>query len=269
MYAGTTFRVKSGRVMGVHQRVDRLARKKIKHLDIDNTRFPTIERIIHFEGKNGPDGIKSKSPSVDEPWHFVNPLDKNDRQLYKDIENHIENLTQALRSDECERAAFEAAWLSHAIVDGLTPPHQYPLSDKIEELWGKPKESRTTVLDKSFIKGVNSRDTLSRNWKYWGAGGVWTAHYLFEWGFAAAVSSSRFNEIGIDEALKKKVDEIGYLATYESIVNQVFALEMYEEYYKKGWTRHLAKLSREQLMPLLINAVGLAWYEADQRASTS
>lgn len=266
MYAGTTFRVKSGRVMGVHQRVDRLACKKIKHLDIDVSRFPNIERIIHFEGKNGPDGIKSKSPSVDEPWHFVNPDDENDVQLYDDINNHLQNLTKALRDDECERAAFEAAWLSHAIVDGLTPPHQYPLSDKIEELWGKPKESRTTVLDKSFIKGVNSRDTLSRNWKYWGVGGVWTAHYLFEWGFAAAVSSSRFHDVEISAGLKKQVDEVGFMRTFKTIVDEVYALNMYEEYYKKGWNRHLAKLSREKLMPLLINAVALAWYEADRKS---
>lgn len=267
MYAGTTFRVKSGRVMGVHQRIDRLARKKLKHMGIDGSRFPKIIDILHFEGKNGPDGIKSKSPSIDEPWHFVNPLDPKDTQLYVDIENHMQNLTKALRDDEKERAAFEAAWLSHAIVDGLTPAHQYPLSDKIEELWGKPKESRTTILDKSFIKGVNSRDTLSRNWKYWGVGGVWTAHYLFEWGFAAAVSSSRFTEVEISEKQKELVDTTGFLPVYKSIVQEVFELNMYEEYYKQGWNRHLATLSREKLMPLLITAVALAWYAADRKAT--
>jgi len=266
VYAGTTFRVKSGRVMGVHQRVDRLARKKVKHLDFDTVHFPKIANILHFEGKNGPDGIKSKSPSVDEPWHFVDPEGSITQQLYVDIKNHIHNLTTALACNEGERAAFEAAWLSHAIVDGLTPPHQYPLSEKIEELWGKPKEDRTTVLDKSFIKGANSRDTLSRNWKYWGAGGVWTAHYLFEWGFAAAVSSSRFNDVMIDESLRNQVDLTGFIATYKIIVEEVYSLNMYEEYYKQGWSRHLANLSREKLMPLLINAVALAWYAADQGA---
>ena len=100
---------------------------------------PTTREILHFEGNNGPDGIKRKSPSVDEPWHYIDPANPNDRALAGMINDHYVNLVQALRDANRVRAAFEAAWMAHAITDGLTPAHHYPLSDKIEELWGKPK----------------------------------------------------------------------------------------------------------------------------------
>ncbi len=72
MYAGTTLRTKSGRLGGTHQQIDRLARKRLAEI-APNYWFPDIKQILHFEGKNGPDGIKRKSPGVDEPWHFIDP----------------------------------------------------------------------------------------------------------------------------------------------------------------------------------------------------
>lgn len=128
------------------------------------------------------DPDRAKSPSVDEPWHYIDPTNHDDVQLYSLINDHIDNLTSALVDNNKSRAAFEAAWLSHAIVDGLTPAHHYPLSDKIEELWGKPKEERTTIKEKNVIPGDNRRDQLSKNWQYWGAKGVFTTHVMFEFG---------------------------------------------------------------------------------------
>ena len=104
------------------------------------------------------------------------------------IAGHIFNLRQALRANNTQRAAFEAAWLAHAVVDGLTPAHHYPLDDKIEELWGKPHDERLTIKDKNFIKGTSRRDTFAKNWEYWGAGGVFTAHFMFEWGVASVIA---------------------------------------------------------------------------------
>jgi hypothetical protein len=106
---------------------------------------------LHFEGKNGPDGIKRKSPAKDEPWHYYDPLNPNDTTLLQMIEGHSDNLVKALRRQNNEKAAFEAAWLAHAVVDGLTPAHHYPLEEKIEELWGYPKELRQTIREKKTI----------------------------------------------------------------------------------------------------------------------
>ena len=67
MYSGTTLRTKSGRMMGVHQRIDRVARRHIEEFLPHNINFPSSRQILHFEGLNGPDGIKRKSPACDEP----------------------------------------------------------------------------------------------------------------------------------------------------------------------------------------------------------
>src|SRR5690606_34062883 len=131
MYSGTTFRTKSGRMMGVHQKIDRVARRHFKAHAPKLVEFPEIKSILHFEGKHGPDGIKRKSPAKDEPWHYIDPTDAGDRVLIDMINSHIHNLTKALRQSNQERASFEAAWLAHAITDGLTPAHHYPLESKL------------------------------------------------------------------------------------------------------------------------------------------
>src|SRR6478752_7324043 len=142
MYSGTTFRTKSGRVMGVHQRIDRVAHRHIKRLVRHEEMFPTTLEVLHFEGLNGPDGIKRKSPAKDEPWHYIDPADPTDRAIVGMINDHIFNLSEALKEKNDARASFEAAWLAHAIVDGLTPAHHYPLEEKLEELRGEGLETR-------------------------------------------------------------------------------------------------------------------------------
>ena len=64
MYSGTTFRVKSGRIMGTHQKIDRVAHRHLQAFLPTGHNFPTTRQILHFEGKNGPDGIKKKSPEI-------------------------------------------------------------------------------------------------------------------------------------------------------------------------------------------------------------
>ncbi len=149
MYAGTTLSNKSGHMMGVHQKIDRVARKHLQPLLADKANFPSYKQIVHFEGKNGPDGIKRKSPAIDEPWHFINPEDPNDTALIHTVEEHYQNLVVALRDNNQQRAAFEAAWMAHAVVDGLTPAHHYPLEKVLSELRnGQGLDTRTSVLKK-------------------------------------------------------------------------------------------------------------------------
>src|SRR5689334_8534610 len=133
MYSGTTLRNSSGRLIGAHQKLDRVARRALASLNVGDD-FPAVKEILHFEGKNGPDGIKSKSPARDEPWHYYNPDDPKDTRLIEIIQTHSNNLTAALKADAREKAAFEAAWLAHALVDGLTPAHHFPLDKHLEEL---------------------------------------------------------------------------------------------------------------------------------------
>jgi hypothetical protein len=262
MYSGTTFRNKSGSIVGVHQKIDRIARRHLKKHIPAGFVFPTSAQILHFEGNNGPDGIKRKSPSRDEPWHYIDPTKPDDMILVNLINDHVHNLTAALSSDNHERAAFEAAWLAHAVVDGLTPAHHYPLSDKIEELWGKPHHERTTIKDKSMIKGVNRRDTLAKNWEYWGVGGVFTAHIAFEWGVASTIAPLKFSDINLTQSDVDQVIRDGLQAVFMQAVARIDAYKLYDQFDKSGWTRDMVKLTRNVLVPEIIKTVTLAWYSA-------
>jgi hypothetical protein len=264
MYSGIILRRGSGRLVGVHQKIDRVARRQIKKLISADEYFPPILKILHFEGLNGPDGIKRKSPSKDEPWHYIDPTDPEDLGLVTLINDHIYNLSHALSSGNEVRAAFEAAWLAHAVVDGLTPAHHYPLDDKIEELWGKSHLERTSIREKTIIKGDGARDTFSKNWQYWGAKGVFTAHIAFEWGVASAITSNRFTSCTPTQSDIKRLKKTGFEAVFLSSVYRINRLGMYEKFASNGWTQRLANQTKNVLIPEIINVVCLAWYQAIQ-----
>lgn len=267
MYSGTTFRRHSGWMLGVHQRIDRAAHRHLKKHVPMTAYFPSSKQILHFEGNNGPDAIKRKSPSVDEPWHFIDPKNESDRELIAIITDHYQNLVKALRAKNDERSAFEAAWLAHAIVDGLTPAHHYPLAEKIEELWGKPHHERSSVKDKNIIKGETRRDTLTKNWQYWGGGGIFSQHLLFESGIATAIVTQTFKDINLGETDIEHVKSKGAEAVFLDALRDIDALHMYEDFGKFGWSRHLANESRQILIPRIIKTVCQAWIAASAEAS--
>ena len=267
MYSGTTFRTKSGNLMGVHQKIDRVARKHIQTLLPSSVEFPSSKDILHFEGKNGPDGIKLKSPAVDEPWHYINPDDPSDVGLLDMIDGHIVNLTNALKENNQPRASFEAAWMAHAITDGLTPPHHFPLEEKLTEIDEGGLAERDSIIKKNLKSGKNIKETVKNNWEFWGAKGIMTTHFGFELGVANVVPYQRFND-GLpsrDEVARAK--QMGYRAYYCEQAQKVAQMDMYQEFIKTGWTRRLAKQTKDELMPLIIRAVVLGWLVAATQAT--
>lgn len=268
MYSGTTFRVKSGRIMGVHQKIDRVARRALAKKLPNKTIFPGIMKIIHFEGLNGPDGIKRKSPAKDELWHYIDPENNEDTALRSLIEDHVHNLIEALRVDNHERAAFEAAWMAHAITDGLTPAHHYPLEEKLGQLRdGKGLETRTTTREKILLPGKTRRDQLRNNWQFWGAKGIMTTHVAFEMGVATSTAGQRLiNTEPSDEDYVRVLNE-GVLVMFDEALARVAKLRLYEEFSRVGWTRRLARDTKDILMPEIIRLVALSWYYCDVKAS--
>lgn len=265
MYSGTTFRTKSGRMMGVHQRIDRLARRVVTHELGRTTPFPGIRDILHYEGKNGPDGIKSKSPGQDEPWHYIDPTDPSDTMLLAMIDDHIYNLTQALREKNEQRAAFEAAWLAHAVTDGLTPAHHYPLEKKLTQLrGGLGLETRSTRRQKIVLPGETRRLQLMNNWEMWGAKGIMTTHFNFELGIMTTLAAQRYRVT--DFHLPPTERAADYRSVYVETVKRVADMAMYEEFTQRGWTRHLARETREVLIPLIVDMVALGWLVAAREA---
>ncbi|MFZ2544606.1 MAG: hypothetical protein WAW80_01380 [Candidatus Saccharimonadales bacterium] len=267
MYSGTTFRNKSGSLMGVHQRIDRLARHELSCLLQKEQVFPRIHDILHFEGLNGPDGIKRKSPAKDEPWHYIDPTNLNDTSLHEMMEDHLYNLSSALTKDDTQRSAFEAAWLAHAIVDGLTPAHHYPLEEKLEEIRnGEGLETRTSRRKKIVMPGTTRRHQLKNNWEFWGAKGVMTTHFAFEMGIATTLVSGKLRMTAPSGNDLVRVKNEGFIPLFDEALQRIASLKLYEEFYRVGWTRRLAKETKEKLVPEIIRTVTIAWYVAAEKA---
>ena len=249
--------------MGVHQKINRVARRHLKKHLSQSTDFPAIGDILRFEGINGPDGLKRKHPGKDEPWHFIDPQNVLKGDLLKSIHNHMSNLATALKQNNNERAAFEAAWLAHAITDGLTPAHHYPLEDKLAELrGGEGLETRNSKRKKVLIPGDTRLKLLKNNWEYWGAKGVMTTHLNFELGIASAVATMRFDTLSFDPANFEVESVRDFDKRYQESIQRVHAMKMYEEFIIKGWTRHLARETKNTLVPEIIRLVMLGWVSA-------
>lgn len=262
MYSGTTFTKYSGRILGAHQRIDRVARAHLQRIQ-PNTAFPKTKQILQFEGKNGPDGIKLKSPAQNEPWHYYSPFDEQDSQLTELIEEHYKQLVKQLKAGNQERIAFEAAWLAHALVDGLTPAHHYPYEAKLKELrGGEGVETRTTTRKKLILPGATRREKVKNNWKMWGPKGLFTAHGLFEMGIATLLMPLRFGEAVPTKKEIREIRKIGVTEWFRRSAREIAVLDMFERYRRWGWTPKLAHQVRHKLGPLVVKTITLTWYTA-------
>lgn len=262
MYSGTTLTPMSGRILGAHQKFDRVARSKLGKLLPSKNAFPSSRHILHFEGRKGPDAIKRKSPSKDEPWHYYSPFDEDDSQLLELIKDHYKQLVKELKKDNNERSAFEAAWLAHAIVDGLTPAHHYPYEDKLSEIRGEGKETRTTIREKVIPKGETKRDTFKKSWKVYGPKGLMTTHGLFELGIATIIAPLSINNAEPTKEDIKVAKEIGTIEVFRRAAREIAVLDMFERFRRRGWSMKLMWEVRNKLAPSITKTVTLIWYLA-------
>lgn len=257
---------KSGRIIGAHQKIDRVARRHLDGLLSKSLPFPDIATILKFEGINGPDGMKLKSPGVDEPWHFIDPTNPAAASLLGDIGNHMNNLSAALYKKDTIRAAFEAAWLAHAVVDGLTPAHH----DGDEEIFRELRDAvgeKKTVRSRVVISGNGSaKEFVKNNWEHWGAGGTMTTHTLFEAGVATTIKTLKFEEACPSSNDLVRLKQEGFEPLFLETLQKVAALDMYAQFKKRGWTRPMASVTRQQLVPAIIETVVLAWYASYRNA---
>lgn len=266
MYSGSTLTNLSGNIVGAHQKIDRSARKALRELLANDATFPTKKLLLHFEGKNGPDSARAKLDGEHAPWHFYDPFDPDDGQLADQIEAHFAQLVDALKECNRERSAFEASWLAHAIVDGLTPAHHYPYEAELERLRGEGKETRTTVLKKVVIPADTKRELFAKNWEMWGAKGLFTTHAFFELGSAMIMAPMSGKIAKPNRYELKTVEHLGLSEYFKRVAREVALFDMYEQYYKRGWTPKLAQQIRKELAPRMAKTVTLAWYMAAKEA---
>jgi len=270
MYSGTTLTPLSGRVLGAHQKLNRLARGRLSLLLSNDGSFPGIKKIQHFEGVNGPDAIKRKSPAKDEPWHYYSPFDPKDTSIIDLIADHYGRLVAALKDNDEVRASFEAAWLSHAIVDGLTPAHHFPYEERLTELRGGAGiDTRTTIKDKLVLPGENRREQVRNNWKMWGPKGLLATHGFFEFGVAAIIKPLSVKQVPLSDKDIQDLQEHGIIELFRRLAKEVSSLGMYDTYMEVGWTPRLARQIRKHLVPAIVKMVTLAWYSAAVEAGVT
>ncbi|MDR0955789.1 MAG: hypothetical protein LBM73_01525 [Candidatus Nomurabacteria bacterium] len=262
MYSGTTLTRASGRIAGTHQKIDRVARRKLQPY-LSAKWFPTSREILHFEGRNGPDGVKIKSPASDEPWHYINPNDPADTQLLGLIADGQANLIKALKENNRERAAFEAAWLSHALTDGLTPAHHSDYKTRRDDLLGDDVDKQEAVGKKILKSGDTLGERLKNIWEFYkpNGRGVGSAHLNFELGVAFTITPLRFGEVRLTTAERAGIRrDGGIVKSFRSLALYVDKWKMFEDYLTNGWTARLARTAKNELLPLIIHTVLLEWY---------
>ncbi|MDO5480773.1 MAG: hypothetical protein Q4F60_00270 [Candidatus Saccharibacteria bacterium] len=278
---------KSGRLIGTHQKLDRVARRKLGTLLRKKDFFPSIEMILNFEGNRGPDGLKTKSPGVDEPMHMILP-DDDDGVLRELIQNHLYNLRQALLGDnrsyegiyqgkkqsktlkkstkpDVSRAAFEAAWLAHSVVDGLTPPHHFPYQEAVNELMSDQEYVKIFGQPvKGIMPGHNFSEKARNNWLYLGPEGYMTKHIAFEYGAALLARSMSYRSLTpkITLAELKKLDPID---EFYKTLHKINERDIYTRFRRYGWTRDLANECRHLLLPEMVRMIIIAWFAAIPR----
>ena len=264
MYAGSTLKQLRDldRWFGAHQKIDRLAYRHMRDHTLRKSlvKFPSIRSILTFEGVNGPDAIKRKSPGQDEPWHFFDPHDPGDTKLLDIIDSHFNSLVLALLARNETRAAFEAAWLAHAVVDGLTPAHHYPYEKELQDLRkGAVMETRSTAKEKLFIPGDTVREKMRNNWRMWGDKGLLATHLAFEAGVALLVLPMRYRRLGLPTQLPVITGQKPYLLFFKSQAKKIADGQYYEQFYRHGWLPKLGKQVRRELIPDIVLTVAFIW----------
>ncbi len=257
---------------GAHQRLDRFALRQLKTLvTVDQlAAFPKAKQLMEFEGINGPDGIKIKTPAQGEPWHFYNPYDSGDTQILDIMRGHYKTLVTALKKGNATRASFEAAWLAHAIVDGLTPAHHYPYENELLRLrGGEGIHTRKGLKDKIVMPGETMFEKFKNNWAMVGDKGLLSTHMAFEFGVAVLIvpmRSTRKKSLNAAE-LKLASSKDGFIKYFQKQAKDIADLNLYKTYYQLGWTPGMVRRVRSQMAPMIVNTVTLAWYAAIVEAS--
>lgn len=274
MYSGSTLHQLRNldRWFGAHQKIDRLAWRHLQATVTPETLryFPRVRQILTFEGSNGPDAIKRKTPAQDEPWHYYDPYDAGDTKLLDIISAHYDELVAAIRSGNETRACFEAAWLAHAVVDGLTPAHHYPYEQELKRLRnGLGIETRRTPKEKLMMPGDTVREKMHNNWSMWGDKGLLATHIAFEAGVALLILPMRYRTLDLSPHLPVITGRKPYLLFFKSQAKKIADDHYYEQFYRHGWLPKLGKQVRRDLIPDIVLTVAFIWHSALAEARRS
>lgn len=222
---------------GTHQKFDRAAYRLIRH-NVRRELFPSRRTILHFEGYDGPDGLKVKgSYTADHLWDPVNQIGF----LPVWIESHYRNLVVALKEHDMVEAGFHAGWMAHYLTDSLTPAH-HTSHELIEEEY------------------KNSSKTRHR-WLLWGRKGLMSTHVAFESGVSSSIIASPLRP-KFDKKLFEAVDKKGIVEVVKEESLKISKYNFFDQFLKKGWTPPLAKAIKATVVPRIPQLIAAAWLAA-------
>lgn len=265
MYSGFITPTKTIKRAGIHQRFDMAAYQMIKSY-LPST-FPPLSDIIHFEGYNGPDGLKVKSRKDSGPSHMYDPNRHDESAVPRLIHNHYKGLVEALVDGDHIRAAFDASWMAHYLGDALTPAHHWPFD---EEVHAAREIVATVPVNAGEITKLMAQ--AKKTWALWGFGGTYSSHFNFENGIAIALIvvpiRPRFDESTLVHARKLGIDAF----VHEQAL-QVAELDIYTKFMETGWTNEIVNLIKSSLAPRVAATIGYVWMlavlEAGQQFASS
>jgi hypothetical protein len=254
MYSGFVTSKKTVSAVGVHQRFDTVALGLIEAYVVPGT-FPSLGQILHFEGINGPDGLKVKSPGKDEPSHLYNPT-SDTGPIPALIDKHYKQLVVAIKLQDMVRASYEAAWMAHYVCDGLTPAHHYPLDQELAA-----REMKKNAKGGYSVKrgpGETAMDAVRKGWAVFGRKGLLSMHFNFEMGVATTLMGQKI-KVQLDTAKLAEAKKLGAINFFKKEAKEVAELGMYERFYRKGWDATLARQVKTILAPQSVQAIAIIW----------
>jgi hypothetical protein len=250
-----------------HQKLDRAAYRHLRGALPPDSFFPIIRQILHFEGNHGPDASKLKRQiRADQPWHFVDPFNVSDVDLHGQLQQHYDRLVAALAQRDDIRAAFEAAWLAHALVDGLTPAHHYPYEAELAQLRGQSRDTRRGLVGRAYVRSNTMRESLLASVKLVGPKGLLTTHAMFEGGAYVLIEPLRLNNARptLDQLEAVRIE--GVVTVFKQLAHEIAEMGLYHRFIAGGWTLGLSRDVRKKLAPRMARMITLAWYCASREA---
>lgn len=251
-------------VFHAHQKLDRTSRRHLKRYLPKNAYFPSSTQINYFESSRGPDSAALKRQTYGEqPWHFVDPFNPDDTELHSLIQLHYDGLVKAIKDRDDVHAAFQASWLAHALVDGLTPAHHYPYEEELARLrGGESRHSRAGLTGRLYIKSPSIRESILMSTKLVGPKGLLTNHAMFEIGAYGLMAPLSLNNGRPTHADLEHVLDVGVVEVFKEMSLEVAEFHMYDRFIAGGWTPRLARQVRKELAPRMVRLITLAWYAA-------
>ena len=111
------------------------------------------------------------------------------------------------------------------------------------------------------MSGEKKSEIIQNNWKMWGPKGLFITHLGFEIGVASIMAPLKFKQT-IPSQQEIDLFNIGIDQWYRQIAQEVASLNLYDDFYKMGWTISLTKKIKKFLAPTLIKSITIVWYQA-------